>query len=434
MNRGVMVAACAAALALSVALPARADVRFEGDWASDGPKVALDVTKASRSASLKALATAAKWNLAVKGDVDGGAPITLQISSASPRSILELLLADGAWVAERRGDIVIVSPATAATTPDAPAAPPRVPDVPAVPSVAVAAPPPPPPQDGEVNASKVAGKRDVNVLANSIRIRKDDVVRNVNVFGGDVQIEGRVTGNLRIYGGSAHLYPTGRVDGNANVTGGTMIIDPGSHIGGDLDVVGGDVQGSEHADIGGSVTLDPSEGKNKASMLARAGEAFTSGLRLAAFFFILGVLFISLGENKAEEARAAIAAKPMRSIALGVVGLFGTLAALAVCAVTIVGIPVAVVGAVVALALLLAGIVSALTVLGAMVLGHRTKNVYAHLAIGCGLFMVAGWLPWIGGLLQLAVVLAGIGAMVTTRGLGLLRRRPKPPMAPFPYR
>lgn len=245
MNRGVMVAACAAAIALSVALPAKADVRFEGEWPSDAPKVALTVTKASRSESLKALAAAAKWNLAVKGDVDGGAPITLQISSASPRNILELLLADGAWVAERKGDIVIVSPAAAAASPapppaSSPPAPPRpspappspasVPDVPAVPSV-VAAPPPPPPQDGELNASKVAGKRDVNVLANSIRIRKDDVVRNVNVFGGDVQIEGRVTGNLRIYGGSAHLYPTGRVDGNANVTGGTMIIDPGSHIG-----------------------------------------------------------------------------------------------------------------------------------------------------------------------------------------------------------
>jgi len=146
---------------------------------------------------------------------------------------------------------------------------------------------------------------------------------------------------------------------------------------------------------------------------------------------VLGAIFISLGGVRAESLRSAIAEKPMRSIALGIVGLLGTLVSLVLCAVTIIGIPIAALGAVSAIVLAFAGTTSALTVLGAMVFGHKHKNIYVHLAVGCALFMVLGLVPVAGGLFQAAIVFAGMGGIVATRALGLLTRKPKPGGHPY---
>ena len=128
-------------------------------------------------------------------------------------------------------------------------------------------------------------------------------------------------------------------------------------------------------------------------------------------------------------------ASPMRSIALGVVGLIGGIAALVIIALTVVGIPFAFIGAIAAVVLAFAGTTSAAIVVGAMIAGHKSQNVYVHLAVGCGLFMLAGLLPWVGGWVQAAIVFAGIGGMVATKAMGFLAKKPKPTFPnPLPYR
>ena len=143
-------------------------------------------------------------------------------------------------------------------------------------------------------------------------------------------------------------------------------------------------------------------------------------------------MFIALGGTRAEDVRVAIADKPMKSVALGIVGIAATFGALLLCAITIVGIPVALVGLLGAIALGFAGTTSGLTVLGAMVSGHKSSNVYVHLAVGCAVFAAVGFVPWLGGFAQFLIVLAGLGGIVATRALGLLKRK-KPIMA-HPYR
>jgi hypothetical protein len=321
--------------------------------------------------------------------------------------VLRALLAEGAWVAERRGSIITVRPDASAAPSTAPSAAPAGPAV---------------------------KPRDVNVLANSLRIgRGRHRPQRHRPWAGASRSRGRVTGNLTVYGGSAHLYGSGRIEGNAHLTGGSMKIDEGGSIDGDLEVLGGSIDGADKAKIGGNVTLDPGEGEGKASFATRAGHKISAGVRLAAFLFILGVLFITLGGQRAEQVRVAIAEKPMRSVALGLVGVLGTLGALALCALTLIGIPVAVVGAVAALALAFGGTTSGLAVLGATIAGHKSKNVYVHLAVGCAVFVALGVIPGIGPLAQIATVLAGIGGVVSTRALGLWRPRAKPP-AVHPYR
>jgi uncharacterized membrane protein len=91
--------------------------------------------------------------------------------------------------------------------------------------------------------------------------------------------------------------------------------------------------------------------------------------------------------------------------------------------VTVIGIPVAFVCALAAVLAIIAALCSVLETVGAALLGHRTKNPYVHLAFGALLFLVAGAIPVLGGLVKLAVLFTAIGSVVATRAAGLMPRR-----------
>ena len=407
-----------------LALPgaASADVKLDGEWPAESPKVSLDATKISRSEALKQLAEKASWSLVVKGagdklvELDAPLRVDVHIKDQPADKVLAVLLADGSWVAKNDGGIVSITTAPQGAVDQA--SPPPVPEAPPAPTTI-----------------KTVKKRNVKVFGDSARIGKDEVVHDVTVMGGSVLIEGRVTGKLAVFGGHAELASSARIDGDVALTGGDIKFEEGAEIGGDLAVVGGSVEGANSVKVGGSTELDPSDGEQQASFFVRAGHSISSGMRTAAFLFIVGALFVALGGVRAESVRTAIAASPMRSIALGLVGLVGSIVALFLVALTIIGIPFAAIGGIAAVALAFAGTASAAVVLGAMVAGHKSQNVYVHLAAGCALFMVAGFVPWIGGWVQAAIVFAGIGGMVATRAMGFLERKTKPSFPnPLPYR
>jgi hypothetical protein len=125
----------------------------------------------------------------------------------------------------------------------------------------------------------------------------------------------------------------------------------------------------------------------------------------------------------------------MRSAAVGLLGLIGSVLAIAVAAVTVIGLPVAMVGALAFIVAIFVGVTSALTVLGAAVSRHKTPNVYVHLAVGCLLFLVVGLIPIVGGLLQAGLIFAGFGGVVATRAAGLFKKRgSSAESAGLPYR
>jgi hypothetical protein len=403
-----------ALFSLLVAVPgvASADVKLDGEWPAESPKVSLEASRISRSEALKQLAEKASWSLVLKGA--GDELVDIHIKDQPADKVLAVLLAEGAWVAKNEGGIVSIAAAPQGTVDNA------------------GAPWPPPPVERDLKAIK---KRNVKVFGDSARVGKDEVVHDVTVMGGSVLIEGRVTGKLAVFGGHAELASSARIDGDVALTGGDIKFAEGAEIGGDLAVMGGSVEGGNNVKVGGSTELDPSNGDRQASFLVRAGHEISSGMRTAAFLFIVGALFVALGGARAESVRTSIATSPMRSIALGLVGLIGTIVGLVLICLTIIGIPFAAIGAVAAVALAFAGTASAAVVLGTMVAGHKSQNVYVHLAVGCAIFMVAGFIPWVGGWAQAAIVFAGIGGMVATRAMGFLERKPKPAFPnPLPYR
>ncbi len=141
------------------------------------------------------------------------------------------------------------------------------------------------------------------------------------------------------------------------------------------------------------------------------------------FGFIIGLI-----------ARAVVPGKQalgfVMTTVLGIVGsIVGGIAALiaiVILCITVVGIPVALFGILLAVFAVYGAIAAVLTTFGAAVLGHKTQNTYVHLLFGCGVFLVASSLPFVGGLVTFAVTMIAIGTLVATRLAGFLdKKKPK---------
>jgi hypothetical protein len=231
-----------------------------------------------------------------------------------------------------------------------------------------------------------------------------------------------------VFGGTLTLDPGAHVDGDVNALGGELVREPGSHVGGDVSVKGGTDEDHAHTAIGVVGTGAPHSARN---LFARAASSLMDSVRLAAVLFVIGTVLIALAGRRMEGMRAEVAARPMRSMALGLLGSFASLIVLIALCVTLIGIPIALVAALLGVFAVLGAMCAVLSVAGEGLLRHKTQNPYVHLAVGCGLLALLSWIPWVGGLVIAAVVLAGIGVLFGTRGAGLF---PKKNGVATPYR
>jgi hypothetical protein len=227
------------------------------------------------------------------------------------------------------------------------------------------------------------------------------------------------------------------VQGDLNAVGGNVTVEDGAEVEGDVGVMGGTLHRGEHAEIGGDVVRTDSEDHDEKAntggklkhLLVNIGGAITR----SAFLFIFGAILLALGTRRMETLRAEVAARPMRSFAMGVVGLLGSILFFIVLCITVIGIPVALLGLFLAVFGGYAGVIAVLTTVGEALLRHKTTNTYVHLAVGCALFLVASSIPFVGGFVTAVVALAGYGVFVATRAAGFIPERKAPPSA-GPYR
>ena len=430
LRAGPALAALAALALFSAARDAAAEVVRAGSWPAKDEKVTLSVEKLARADAVKRLADKAGWSVVIEALPDS--PVDVEVKDQPATKVLELLLSDGRYLAKRDGNLVHISklpddsvtpksdaaPAATAEAPAPPAPPPSAAaSAPAEPPAAKAAPEEKKSDDGD----EAKSGEDRVVTGGSTRVEASEVVHDLVVMGGSAEILGTVTGDVTVMGGSAKALPGARVKGDVTVFGGSFDVAEGAKVDGKVDVIGGKVKRHD-----GNVSVNLSgrdHGRRGGLMgfLSDVGGAITR----TALLFVFGTVLLALGTQRMEAMQGEVAARPMRTFALGVVGtLVGGVALIALC-VTVVGIPIALLGALLAVLGTYAGICAALTTVGAAIFHHKSKSPYVHLAIGCVLFLIATSLPWIGGFVTAGVVLFGFGALVATRGAGFFPRKTK---------
>lgn len=404
-----------------------ASVKTAGDWPSDEKRVSVKI-EAQRAEAVKQLAEAAGWNIVVPDKLGGGTEsLHVAVKDESPLAVLEALLASGDFTATRHGKLVVVS-----ETKDVAAAPRTTAD-----AAATTPEPPAKPAEPEPASHDREGGEDRSVMGGNAVIAKDERVHDVSVMGGNLDIFGTVTGDVSVVGGNARIKDGARVMGDAVAVGGALDVDNGARVDGDVGVVGGVLHRHDGAVIrgktvssGGNVTSDDDGGSTRSApggkakilhQMSGAGSAVTR----AAMLFVFGVVLLSFFKKRHDAMKLDIVHNPVKGFGIGIIALFLSLVASVVLCITVIGIPLVVIGWLFAALCIYGGVVSVLTLVGELVLRHKTQNAYAHLVVGCLIYLVVGAIPVAGGVVTAILFFVAIGAVWRTRAGGLFAKEPK---------
>mgnify|MGYP006283448707 CR=1 FL=1 len=314
-------------------------------------------------------------------------------------------------------------------------------------------------------ATGVAGAQSVRGASGTVVVDADETVESVEAVAGTIIVRGTVTGDLSGAAGTIHVTETGRVGGSVEAAAGTVRID--GQIGGDVSVGAGTLDVTETARIGGSVeagagyasvngrvdgdvtvgaetvvlgpnariegdfrydaaTLDRDPGATVEGAVVReargdggpfggstvVGDALGAVYELLANLLFGAILLFAFPDFSAGVA-SRVGASPGRTGGVGLLALLGVPVVLVLLAVTLVGIPLAVVGAVAFAGAVWAGLVYGQFAVGVRVLAVADReNRWLALVVGLVGFALLGAVPVLGGLLELGALLLGLGALV----------------------
>lgn len=269
------------------------------------------------------------------------------------------------------------------------------------------------------------------------------VGRNLRAFGGQVELgpKAEVTGNASLGGGQARLY--GRVGGHVQAAAGRLLID--GAVGGDVIATSGQVELGPNARIAGKLRYRSSEAlrRDPAAQVAGGvellgplpphpgaasrpaeGRAATHGGSGFGWVWTIGLVLLASvllatlpgfyeGVARTLRERAGM------SLLLGFVLLVCVPVAALLALITLIGIPLGLLLIALYFALLPVAYVSTAIALGDWALQRWRSAAAGALRWRIGAAAVAllalalmGRLPWLGGLVALAALLAGMGALL----------------------
>jgi len=259
--------------------------------------------------------------------------------------------------------------------------------------------------------------------------------RNARIAGGQVEIDRRaqIAGNMTVAGG--HVKLEGRINGEVNAGGGSVVID--GPVGGDVAVTAGSVELGPDARIGGRLRYASRGELNRHAQAQVLGGVerlpFDEGgprdepqrevRRSVGWAWILGLLLIAAVLSAAlpdptRRVAETLLNRPLMSLLVGFVALVCLPVAAFVLLLTVIGAPLALLVVLLYLALLLTGYVGTGIAIGHWSLrrfaaARTTQRAATVIAAAAGMLVVAllGKLPWIGGFIVFAALVAGIGAL-----------------------
>lgn len=299
--------------------------------------------------------------------------------------------------------------------------------------------------DGPVNGDAV-------IAGGTVRIN-GTIGDTLYAAGGQVQVDSTVGGNARLAGGRVEIGPRGNVAGGATigagdvriigavrgylqVAAGSVLID--GPVGGDVFVTAGDLRLGPEARISGSLRYATSSelSRDAAAQVAGGVERITrdrprasqpakkkSSSYAGTFIWIGGLMLIAALLVLALPAftsrvTTTLRERPGQSVMIGFVVLVCVPVAVIVLFLTLIGIPLALLALLAYFVVLLAGYVMAAVGVGDWVLARARRDQAASrrwrlAAAVLGVLAIAllTWIPYLGGVVAFAALIAGIGAI-----------------------
>jgi cytoskeletal protein CcmA (bactofilin family) len=266
-----------------------------------------------------------------------------------------------------------------------------------------------------------------------------EVTGSVEGAAGSVTIDGAVGGDVRIAAGSLDIGEAatitgdvqtgvgsfslaGAVEGNVEVGAGSITLRDTASVAGDF-VYDGDLTRASGATIGGELREDPSLGGGEFEAFGFvAGWLFTAYSIVATLVF--GAILLALLPGVAGVASDETRDRPLRTVGAGFLAFLAGPVLLVAFMLTIVGIPLAFLWLFAWVVLLISGFVLGEYAVGAWLLSVADyENKWLALAVGVLAVFALGRIPVLGGFVEFAVLLVGLGAFAVSFWRWLRDRR-----------
>ncbi len=408
-------------LAIAALAPGSAHAyELDGTLPSDGV-VHVDVEHTPRSVALAAAARSAGlgvvYTLPDDPDVTlhaDGVPLTEVLSALVPASatihatphLLTITPADPAAGSAPTPPITtVVVPALA------PPAPPPIPSAVAPPPI-----PAPPPIAPTPAPARSIELHDLLTFGGDAHVGPDQEVRDVLTMGGDATIDGRTYGSVVTMGGDADV--SGVVVGDVVTMGGDIHVRDHGVVHGRLDSLGGRVQidGGASASTPGAPPAAAIGGPPPWAAHDEGDGGFVWAVLRYSLLFLASILFLGLAPERFARVQRAVVERPVRTLAAGTLGVIASIIVMFALCVSLVGIPIAIVLAILSPLALAAALAVVVPVIGSMLPTRALEGrPVARLAAGALTLFVVTRIPVIGFLAFVLALLAGLGALAITR-------------------
>ena len=270
--------------------------------------------------------------------------------------------------------------------------------------------------------------RDRVSFGGNVTVRSGEVVESVVTMGGDATIEGEVLRDVVTMGGDVRVRRGAVVHGEIVAMGGEVKVDEGAQASARVELGatshGLTVRGRDaHDDEDAEARVDDASATAANAAASAAGElaewlreTLASASRHA-LLFLFGLLLLGLAPARLDEVTRTVAALPTRAGATGALSAVAALVLGVVLTITLVGIPGAILLALVTAVGVYAGLVAVAAVLGRLLpVPALAARPVLQLAAGVLALFLVSRVPIVGGLAPLVAALVGLGAVVITRG------------------
>lgn len=267
-----------------------------------------------------------------------------------------------------------------------------------------------------VVAGTVTG--DLEAFAGNLRVT-GTVGGDLEAFAGNVALlGGGVDGRFEAAGGSVLL--DGRVGAGAAVGAGTLTLGPSADVAGDVEYDAETFSSDPAARVGGEVRQVARSGVGPRLAPPR-GTAAVYGFLVN---LLVGVVLLAAFPRFSRSVADRVRSDPLPTGGAGLVVLVGVPILLALLLITVVGIPVALVGGLLFGVLLWVGYVYGSYSVGDWLVAMAdVESRWVGLVVGLLVVALVTRVPVLGGLVSLAVVLLGVGAVAYNLGRRYDRRR-----------